>query len=82
VGRLEGKVVILTGAGAGIAKATALACVREGAKVALFELNEESGASAEKQIRVAHCLSIPMSPATTACAMRSRKPSNSLAGWM
>jgi len=51
VGRLEGKVVFLTGAGAGIAKATALSCVREGAQVALFELNEEAGASAEKQIR-------------------------------
>lgn len=51
MGRLEGKVVFLTGAGAGIAKATAQSCVREGARVALFELNEEAGASAEKQIR-------------------------------
>jgi NAD(P)-dependent dehydrogenase (short-subunit alcohol dehydrogenase family) len=33
VGRLEGKVVFLTGAGAGIAKATAKMCVREGAGV-------------------------------------------------
>ena len=51
MGRLDGKVVFLTGAGAGIAKATARACVREGAKVALFEINEAAGASAEKQIR-------------------------------
>ena len=51
--RLEGKVVFLTGAGAGIAKATARACVREGAKVALFEINDEAGASAEREIREA-----------------------------
>jgi NAD(P)-dependent dehydrogenase (short-subunit alcohol dehydrogenase family) len=51
VGRLDGKVVFLTGAGAGIAKATARACAREGAKVALFEINDAVGASAEKQIR-------------------------------
>lgn len=51
MGRLEGKVVFLTGAGAGIAKATARACAREGAKVALFEINDTVGASAEKQIR-------------------------------
>ena len=51
VARLDGKVVFLTGAGAGIAKATARACTREGARVALIELNEEAGKSAEQQIR-------------------------------
>jgi NAD(P)-dependent dehydrogenase (short-subunit alcohol dehydrogenase family) len=53
VGRLEGKVAFLTGAGAGIAKATALAYVREGAKVAIIELNKETGAAAEKDVRAA-----------------------------
>jgi NAD(P)-dependent dehydrogenase (short-subunit alcohol dehydrogenase family) len=48
---MKGKVAFLTGAGAGIAKATAKAFAREGAKVALFELNRESGESAEKEIR-------------------------------
>jgi NAD(P)-dependent dehydrogenase (short-subunit alcohol dehydrogenase family) len=48
VGRLDGKVAFLTGAGAGIAKATALAYVREGAKVAIIELNKETGAAAER----------------------------------
>lgn len=43
--------IFLTGAGAGIAKATARACVREGAKVALFEINREAGENAERQIR-------------------------------
>jgi NAD(P)-dependent dehydrogenase (short-subunit alcohol dehydrogenase family) len=49
--KLKGKVAFLTGAGAGIAKATAKAFVREGAKVALIELNREAGQSAEREIR-------------------------------
>jgi NAD(P)-dependent dehydrogenase (short-subunit alcohol dehydrogenase family) len=53
MGRLEGKVAFLTGGGAGIAKATALAFVREGAKVALAELNVEAGRRAEVDIRAA-----------------------------
>ena len=53
MGRLEGKVAFLTGAGAGIAKATALSFVREGAKVAIIELNQETGAAAEKDVRAA-----------------------------
>lgn len=48
--RLQGKVVFLTGAGAGIAKATAKACVREGAKVALIEISREAGQAAEREI--------------------------------
>jgi NAD(P)-dependent dehydrogenase (short-subunit alcohol dehydrogenase family) len=50
VGRLDGKVVFLTGAGAGIAKATAKACVREGAKVALIEIKREAGERAQREI--------------------------------
>ncbi len=49
--KLAGKVAFLTGAGAGIAKASALAFVREGAKVAIIELNREAGAAAEQEIR-------------------------------
>jgi NAD(P)-dependent dehydrogenase (short-subunit alcohol dehydrogenase family) len=48
---MSGKVAFLTGAGAGIARATARAFAREGAKVALFELDEAAGRSAEAQIR-------------------------------
>lgn len=51
--RLEGKVAFLTGAGAGIAKATARAYAREGAKVALIELDSEAGHRAEREIREA-----------------------------
>lgn len=53
MGRLEGKVAFLTGGGAGIAKATAKAYVKEGAKVAIIELNREAGATAEREIREA-----------------------------
>jgi NAD(P)-dependent dehydrogenase (short-subunit alcohol dehydrogenase family) len=53
VAKLSGKVAFLTGAGAGIAKATAKALVREGAKVALIDINREAGQSAEREFREA-----------------------------
>ncbi|MGZ5092328.1 MAG: SDR family NAD(P)-dependent oxidoreductase [Burkholderiales bacterium] len=52
MGRLDGKVAFLTGAGAGIAKATARAYVREGAKVALAEINHDVGSQAQREIGV------------------------------
>ncbi len=48
--RLDGKVICLTGAGAGIARATARACAREGAAVALFEIDRAAGEAAARQI--------------------------------
>ena len=51
MGRLENKVAFITGAGAGIAKASALAFCREGAKVAIIELNAETGRAAERDVR-------------------------------
>lgn len=51
--RLEGKVAFLTGAGSGIAKASALAFAREGAKIAIVEINAELGRAAEKNVREA-----------------------------
>lgn len=53
MGRLDGKVAFLTGAGAGIAKASALAFAREGAQVAIIELNAQTGQAAEREVRAA-----------------------------
>jgi len=50
-GKLAGKVAFLTGAGAGIARATARLYAREGARVAIIEFNRETGAAAEREIR-------------------------------
>jgi len=51
--RLDNKVAFITGAGAGIARASALAFCREGAKVAIIELNAETGRAAERDVRAA-----------------------------
>lgn len=53
MGKLEGKVAFITGGGAGIAKATALAFALEGAKVAIAEINPTAGARAEADVRTA-----------------------------
>jgi NAD(P)-dependent dehydrogenase (short-subunit alcohol dehydrogenase family) len=50
MGRLTGKVAFLTGGGAGIAKAVAGAFAREGAKVALLEIDRDAGGLAEEEI--------------------------------
>jgi NAD(P)-dependent dehydrogenase (short-subunit alcohol dehydrogenase family) len=43
VGQLTGKVALVTGAGAGIGRASALAFARAGAKVVVAEINEQRG---------------------------------------
>ena len=42
-GHLDGKVALVTGAGSGIGRATALACVREGANVVVADIVKEGG---------------------------------------
>ncbi|GAX89046.1 SDR family NAD(P)-dependent oxidoreductase [Effusibacillus lacus] len=49
--RLQDKVCIITGAGGGMGKTAAQMFAREGAKVAVFELNQEAGRKTAEQIR-------------------------------
>lgn len=48
---LENKVAIITGAGSGIGKATAVLFVKEGAKVVVSDINDANGNSAVEEIK-------------------------------
>ena len=48
--RLKGKIAIITGAGSGIGKASALLFAKEGASVVVADLNDEAGSAVVKQI--------------------------------
>ena len=50
-GQFTGKVVLITGAGAGIGRATALAFAREGARVTVSDVDEPGGEATVQQIR-------------------------------
>ncbi len=43
MGQLENKVVLITGAGSGIGRASALACAHDGAIVIVSDVSEEGG---------------------------------------
>jgi len=49
--RLKDKVAIVTGAGQGIGRATALKFAQEGAKVAVVEFNEETGRAVTEELK-------------------------------
>jgi NAD(P)-dependent dehydrogenase (short-subunit alcohol dehydrogenase family) len=51
--RLQDKVCIITGAGGGMGKTAADMFAKEGAKIAVFEMNEKSGSEAAEAIRQA-----------------------------
>jgi NAD(P)-dependent dehydrogenase (short-subunit alcohol dehydrogenase family) len=53
MGRLDGKVALITGAGAGIGRAAANLFAGQGARVAILEIDEDSGAETESEIRAA-----------------------------
>ena len=49
--RLKDKVVLITGAGAGIGRVSALACAREGASVVIADVNSEGGQKTAEMIK-------------------------------
>jgi NAD(P)-dependent dehydrogenase (short-subunit alcohol dehydrogenase family) len=53
MGRLDGKVAIVTGAAMGIGQSAALALAREGAQVAVSDINDKLGATTVKEIQSA-----------------------------
>lgn len=51
--RFEDKVVLITGGGSGLGQASALQVAREGAKLALVDVNRDGLETTEKMIREA-----------------------------
>jgi NAD(P)-dependent dehydrogenase (short-subunit alcohol dehydrogenase family) len=51
MGRLQNRVALVTGGGSGIARAPARAFAREGARVAVLEIDAEAGRQVERELR-------------------------------
>ena len=50
MGRVEGKIIIVTGAASGIGRQDALTLAREGARVTITDVNEEAGRAVAREI--------------------------------
>ena len=51
MGRLDGKVAIITGAGSGMGRTAAVMFAKEGAKVVVADINKEGGAETVKMVK-------------------------------
>jgi 3-oxoacyl-[acyl-carrier protein] reductase len=52
-GRLQDQVALVTGAASGLAKATALKLAGEGARIVIFDRDEENAAGSQQEIEKA-----------------------------
>ncbi|HXI78760.1 MAG TPA: SDR family NAD(P)-dependent oxidoreductase, partial [Steroidobacteraceae bacterium] len=50
MGRVSGKIALVTGAASGLGKADAAALVQEGAKVVITDINEQAGRELERAL--------------------------------
>jgi NAD(P)-dependent dehydrogenase (short-subunit alcohol dehydrogenase family) len=53
MGRLDGKVALITGAGSGMGRVASMLFAAEGARVALTDVNDEAGEAAAKEVEAA-----------------------------
>ena len=51
MGRLDGKVALITGAGSGIAKAASRLFAAEGARIVIAEIDQEKGLATERMVK-------------------------------
>jgi len=58
--KLEGKVAVVTGGGQGIGRGIALCLAKEGADVAIWELNPETGRAVAQEIQALGRRALPL----------------------